>query len=91
MHINFWAAKCHDSVFLVLCVAFPEPQVPLDAPLKAPLHVEPGLISCHFCICLPTSLLESSIDWACLVHHGVLGALGDAHYSEGGLLSAMQC
>ena len=45
MHVNFWAADSHDSVFLTLGVAFPEPQAALDAVLKAPLHVQPGFIS----------------------------------------------
>lgn len=45
IHVNFWAANSHDSVFLTLGVAFPEPQAALDAVLKAPLHVEPGFIS----------------------------------------------
>ena len=164
MHISFWAANSHDSVFLTLGVAFLEPQAALDVVLKHPLHVaslvaqrlkslpamwetrvrslgredppekemathssilawripwreEPGslqstglqrvrhdwAISLHFiacgawfyqwltCIPLPIFLRKSSIDWACLVHHGVLGAFRGACYSGKVLLSVMWC
>ena len=37
MRINFWAANSHDSVFLILGVAFLEPQAALDVVLKAPI------------------------------------------------------
>ena len=37
MHISFWAANSHDSVFLTLGVAFLEPQAALDVVLKTPI------------------------------------------------------
>ena len=43
------------------------------------------------CIPLPIFLRKSSIDWACLVHHGVLGAFRGACYSGKVLLSVMWC